>query len=71
MNPGTMNQPGPASNQPNDRWMEDFQSIHINSQAYQPPPGFDQFSAQLEATGLRNEMPFGGVASRGLDLKST
>jgi hypothetical protein len=41
MDPGTMNQPGLASNQPNDRWMDDFQGIHINSQTYQPPPGFD------------------------------
>jgi len=61
MDPGSMNQPGLASNQPNDRWMDDFQSIHINSQTYQPPPGFDQFSAQIEAARLGNEMPFGGA----------
>jgi hypothetical protein len=61
MDPGSMNQPCLASNQPNDRWMDDFQSIHINSQTYQSPPGFDQFSAQIEAARLGDEMPFGGV----------
>jgi hypothetical protein len=61
MDPGTLNQPGLASDQSNDRWMDDFQSIHINSQTYQPPPRFDQFSAQIEAARLGNEMPFGGV----------